>query len=173
MVFNAEDEKSLRNFMAEQDDRYTAIFKELIDLKEDLKSKERVAENERNRIDAWEEAYTTPIKERINYLEGSLKGMYAEELEENPKAKINTPYGKVTKRTGLKYDWFDENAVMASLKDIEPKLVLSKTTYSIDKTAFKKICAVADTGAVVINGEIIEGVTAGRETSFKVEVQEG
>lgn len=164
-----ENEKSLASFKADEDSEYVKMFKELMDLKDDLTEKQRTAENERQRINQWEEAYTEPIKSRISYLETQVKNKYMQELAENPKAKVNTPWGKVTKRTTTDYDYGDEAELIKAVKDIAPELVKTKTTESLNKVEFKKMAEVTETGVVCLFGEIVDGVKAEKKTSYKVE----
>lgn len=164
-----ENEKSLRAFKAEDDNEYVAMFKELMDLKDDLEEKQKTAVNERKRINQWEETYTEPLKSRINFIETQIKNKYQQELAENPKAKVNTPWGKVSKRTTTTYDYGDEKELIVKIKDIAPELVKVKTEESLNKVEFKKMAQVTETGSVCLFGEIVDGVTAEKTTSYKVE----
>ena len=164
-----ENEKSLRDFKTEDDNEYVKMFKELMDLKDDLEEKQRTAENERERINRWEEAYTEPLKSRISFIETQIKNKYQQELAENPKAKVNTPWGKVSKRTTTTYDYGDEKELIATVKDIAPELIKVKTEESLNKVEFKKMAQVTETGRVCLFGEIVDGVKAEKTTSYKVE----
>ncbi len=165
-----ENEKSLRAFKAEDDNEYVAMFKELMDLKDDLEEKQKTAENERKRINQLEEAYTEPLKSRISFIETQIKNKYQQELAENPKAKVNTPWGKVSKRTTTTYDYGDEKELISKIKDIAPELVKVKTEESLNKVEFKKMAQVTETGSVCLFDEIVDGVKAEKTTSYKVEV---
>lgn len=165
-----ETERSLKNFKTENDDEFTKMFKELIDLKDDLEEKQKTAEAERSRIDLWEQTYSEPIKNRISYIEEQIKNKYAQELAENPKFKINNPWGKVTKRTTTNYDYGDEKELVKQLEETAPEFVKTKTEKSINKTELKKVVQVTETGAVCLFGEVLGNAHAEKVTKFNVEV---
>lgn len=166
-----DEEKSCLLYGLEDDGDYISIFKEMIDVKDEIEKYKRIADNERERIRTWEEAYTEGLKNKWVFLENKILSKFKEDFERDPKTKINTPYGKITKRTTTKYFYEKTDAeIIEQLKDIKPELVKTTVEESYNKADLKKVAEVTESGAVCIDGEIIDGITASKVTDMKVEV---
>ena len=145
-------------------------FKALAARKDELAQTKAYRDAEVKKIEDWYAGIEENVSKEIESIENELKSYYAAMLEENPKAKLNTPYGKVTKRTEKKWAWGSD--LVKVLKERElGEYIRTKVTEEADKVAIKKAFAVREDGAVVDpNGEVLENVTVSAETSYKVEV---
>ena len=145
-------------------------FKALAARKDELAQTKAYRDAEVKKIEDWYAGIEENVSKEIESIENELKNYYAAMLEENPKAKLNTPYGKVTKRTEKKWAWGAD--LVKVLKERElGEYIRTKVTEEADKVAIKKAFVVREDGAVVDpNGEVLENVTVSAETSYKVEV---
>lgn len=147
-------------------------FKKIDALNARIKEKQDLAEAEKERIAAWLEAETKSDQQSIEYFEHILVEYYQELRAADPKAKLSTPYGKVTSRKKQPSWEFDADQTLEYFKQNNPELVEVKESFN--KTKAKKVFKpiLNEQGHVVDeNGEIVEFVKAVPQgDSFTVKV---
>ena len=145
-------------------------FKALAARKDELAQTKTYRDAEVKKIEDWYAGIEENVSKEIESIENELKSYYAAMLEENPKAKLNTPYGKVMKRTEKTWALGAELVKVRKERELG-EYIRTKVTEEADKVAIKRVFAVREDGAVVDpNGEVLENVTVSAETSYKVEV---
>ena len=132
-------------------------FRKMAALNAKTAEKEELAAAEQERIRTWLENGTKADKESIQYFEKLLIDYYTLLRELDPKAKLTTPYGKVTSRK-LQPKWeFEEDQAIEYFKQNHPEIVKIVTTVTFNKTDAKKLLSFTEDGIVADeNGEIIE-----------------
>ena len=147
-------------------------FKKINALNARITEKKQLAEAEIERINSWLESETKADQQSIEYFEHILVEYYQELRADDPKAKLSTPYGKVTSRKKQPSWEFDDAATLEYFKANKPELIEVKESFN--KTQAKKVFKpVLDaTGSVVDeNGEIVGFVKAVPQgDSFSVKV---
>ena len=134
---------------------------------EELKS---YANSEKQRIDDWLELESGPLKADKAFFENALTLYYQKLREEDPRAKLSTPYGKVTSRRSKKYNWGDDDKLIAWLKDHEGAgYIRIKTTEAPAKADIKKDFTVADGLLISPQGEVVAGVAVTDEITYNVD----
>jgi Bacteriophage Mu Gam like protein. len=150
-------------------------FRKLKAYKAKEKEIEEVAQNERDRIDAWEEEEKKKIQDSIKFFQGLINEYHMKLLAEDPKAKtLSTPYGKSKARTvKAQPEKADENAILQHVLNngmdeyIKPTLKWGefKKNLKLVEVDGKKV-------VVDENGQIVPGVIVKpEETKFTVEVE--
>lgn len=136
-------------------------FKRIADANKKIHDVDDYVQREIDRIKAWADKEKAPHINTKEFFEAHLEN-YMRSLPDGE--KLSTPYGRVTKRTAPKWRWDDEKAL-----EWAKKAGYIRTTESVDKNAIKKAVVVAEDGAVVsTGGEVVPGVTAKKETTYKV-----
>lgn len=125
-----------------------------------------IAEKEISTVTTWmnkEIEQYSKEKEFFNYL---LQEFYRTEKAKDKKFKLSTPYGKVTSKTGDKYFYDDEKAIIeyCDLNNIQA----IKVKKELDKPSFKKACA---GGINQETGEVIPGVRVEKTETITVKVE--
>ncbi|CAG9702660.1 conserved hypothetical protein [Clostridium neonatale] len=112
-----------------------------------------IADEERARIDLWEQQEIKQYEADREYFEGLLSAYYVEERTKDKKFKLSTPYGKVSSRKTEKYIYEDEQAIKdyCNVNEIDAIRVKEE----LDKAAFKKLCK---GGINQETGEVVPGV---------------
>lgn len=115
------------------------------------------ADLEIDRIREWKDKETAANYDSINFFKANL-GFYLERLrEEDPKARVKTPYGTVSTRN-KQPSWEFTEASVEELERLE-LTDLVRVKKEVDKTALKKSVTVLENGSVVTDdGEILESV---------------
>lgn len=132
-------------------------FKKIKENEEVIEQNEQFATNEKEKIDRWLESENATHKESINFFEGLLTEYYMELKQEDPKAKISTPYGKVTSRKRQPKYIFDDNKVLDYLEKENPDLITISKKYN--KNEIKKILNLTDDYQPVDeNGQLVDFV---------------
>ena len=145
-------------------------FRKMAALNAKIAEKEELAAAEQERIRTWLESGTKSDRESIHFFEKLLTDYYITLRVEDPKAKLTTPYGKVTSRR-LQPKWeFEEEKAIEYFKQNHPEIVRVVTTTSFNKTDAKKLFNITAEGIVVDeNGEIVEFAKATpQECSYTV-----
>lgn len=164
----------------ERDERFTIdskekaawAFRKLAELNAAISENESFANAEIDRVKAWLDKENESLLHEKEYFDHLLIDYTKRTKEDDPKAKVSTPWGSVKTRTARKYIWKDDD-VMEWAKESGAQYVKEKVTYSLDKAALKKDCNVTEEGDLVdANGEIVPGVKAPYETTYTVEVKE-
>ncbi|MFI3131990.1 host-nuclease inhibitor Gam family protein [Mammaliicoccus sciuri] len=130
----------------------------------------KVAENEIEKIKAWEESELNRYEGSKDYLQSLLVEYYKAEKEKDPKFKLSTPYGKVTSRKGTqKWEIPNKTMFIQTLKE-RGFNDLVRIKEEINLADLKKQFHVTEDGRVIdSNGEIIEGTyVIDNPTSYSV-----
>ena len=70
-----------------------------------------IAEKEIQKIKVWQDEVNRELDQKIKYYEEVLLEFYKKQQEINPKYKLDTPYGKVTKRKSKKWSYNEESII--------------------------------------------------------------
>lgn len=125
---------------------------------------------ELERLSNWYKEQTQGLAEAIESIENHLKTMFERMIEDNPKAKLSTPYGKVTKRTNTKWTWNDDK-LLQGLKDKGlTEFVKVETKESPMKAEIKKAFTVDGGKIIDPNGEVFDLAEVSEETTYSVKV---
>lgn len=149
-------------FVVDDLEKANWAFKKISALSSRIKEKEDLAAIERERIATWLEKETISDKQSIDYFNSLLSGYYRELRRTDPKAKLTTPYGKVTSRKMQpKWEFNEEEAILYFKNNDMNELVTVKE--SIDKTKAKKVFNIVQSEnqvkVVDENGEVVNFAT--------------
>lgn len=186
-IIGIEEELNLTEVLAYNEDKERFVvdsvkkadwcFKKLHDLNNKIEEKEEMAdshikrlESEIERLKEWKAKECRPFFDSQLLLEDLLKTYYIGLREADPKAKLSTPYGKVTSRKGSDKWEYDDERVMAYLKENE-LYGLIRTKYEVNKELLKKNVQVINGRAIDGDGQVIDGITVTHQPdSIKIEV---
>lgn len=76
---------------------------------------------------------------------------------------------KSQKKTIKKW-FYDDNTLINVLRDIKPELIKQK--LEVDKVGLKKHCEVTDDGEILLNDEILSGITIEPIDSISIKLEE-
>lgn len=147
-------------------------LRKIREYKESILEKEELAKAEKERIDNWLVNETKNDLINIEYFNGLLVKYYKELKKSDPKAKINTPYGKVAARKTKKWNYKNEEEFLEYLTS-NGHNNLVRVKKEIDKTKIKKEFVTQD--GVVVNkntGEILPYIDVVEEENISVKVDE-
>lgn len=132
-------------------------FRKIKENEEAIEKNEQFANNEKEKIDHWLNQENERYHQSVEYFEAILTEYYRELRQEDPKARLSTPYGKVTSRKRQPKYIFDDNKVLDYLENEKPDLITVTKKYN--KTEVKKILNLTDDYQPVDdNGEIVDFV---------------
>lgn len=158
--------EELEGFKITNIDEANWAFRKIRALKEEVKETNLLADKEKERIENWREKEIKTSIDNIEYFEGILTEYYMKLRSENPKAKLNTPYGKVTSRKNKKYNWINEEGLIKYLKENNKKLI--RVREEINKIEFKKVYK---NGVNEETGEVLPGIEIKEEETILVKVE--
>ncbi|WP_243447905.1 host-nuclease inhibitor Gam family protein [Clostridium tetani] len=158
--------EELEGFKITNIDEANWAFRKIRALKEEVKETNLLADKEIERIENWREKEIKTSIDNIQYFEGILTEYYMKLRSEDPKAKLNTPYGKVTSRKNKKYNWINEEGLIKYLKENNKKLI--RVREEINKIEFKKVYK---NGVNEETGEVIPGIEIKEEETISVKVE--
>lgn len=158
--------EELEGFKITNIDEANWAFRKIRALKEEVKETNLLADKEIERINSWREKETKVSIDNIEYFQGILTEYYMKLRNENPKAKLNTPYGKVTSRKSKKYNWINEEELLKYLKENNTKLI--RVREEINKIEFKKVYK---NGVNEETGEVLPGIEIKEEESILIKVE--
>ncbi|ENK0837084.1 host-nuclease inhibitor Gam family protein [Clostridium botulinum] len=147
-------------------------LRKIKECKESILEKEELAKAEKERIEEWLNNETKSDLASIEYFNGLLVEYYKELKQKDPKAKISTPYGKVTSRKNKKWNYKNENEFLEYLTSNGYNNLI-RVKKEIDKAKIKKEFSIKDD--VVINketGEILPFIDVVEEENINVKVDE-
>lgn len=156
--FSEEEEGQKDVFVIDDLEKANWAFKKINALNARINEKKELAEAEQRRIRNWLDNETKNDFESVEYFEGLLTAYYKQLRQQDPKAKLTTPYGKVTSRKRQPAWNWDENKAIEYLKANAPQVLQEKITFS--KTEAKKLFTPIETeeGYRLIdeNGELVD-----------------
>ena len=124
-----------------------------------------IAEKEIQKIRAWEDEVNSELDQKVKYYEEVLIEFYKKQQELNPKYKLDTPYGKVTKRKSKKWS-YDEEAIIEFLEE-NMYIDMINIEKSIKKNDIKKAFP---EGIDASSGQVIDGITITEETNYNIKL---
>ena len=124
-----------------------------------------IAEKEIQKIRAWEGEVNSELDQKVKYYEEVLIEFYKKQQEVNPKYKLDTPYGKVTKRKSKKWS-YDEEAIIEFLEE-NMYIDMINIEKSIKKNDIKKAFP---EGIDTSSGQVIDGITIVEETNYNIKL---
>lgn len=122
-----------------------------------------LAGKEKERIDSWEKAETKNAQDSIAYFESLLSDYYIRLKQQDPKAKVSTPYGKISSRKSAKWNYNNEDELLSYLKENDASLV--KIKESVDKAKLK---GKYKDGVDLETGEVLPGVSISTEETIQI-----
>lgn len=143
----------------------TSIMKKVRFIKNLIEENSKVANLEISKIKEWEDSENRVLIEKMSHYENILIEYFKQELEKNPKFKLSTPYGKVTKRANTKWI-YDEEEILQYLEEnnITNLINISK---SIKKSELKKLYP---NGIDIETGEVISVITILNENNYSIKL---
>ncbi|MEY8001556.1 host-nuclease inhibitor Gam family protein [Clostridium sp. Mt-5] len=138
-------------------------FRKIRALKEKINNTKVLADKERERINDWETSETKSAKDSIAYFESLLSDYYIRLKQKDPKAKVSTPYGKISSRKSAKWNYNNEDELLSYLKENDAALV--KIKENIDKAELKKKYK---GGVDPETGELLPGVLISTEETIQI-----
>lgn len=124
-----------------------------------------IAEKEIQKIRVWEYEVNSELDQKVKYYEEVLIEFYKKQQEINPKYKLDTPYGKVTKRKSKKWS-YDEEAIIEFLEE-NMYIDMINIEKSIKKNDIKKAFP---EGIDTSSGQVIDGITITEETNYNIKL---
>lgn len=140
-------------------------FRKLTALQAKKNENNQLADAEIQRIQAWRDKENKSIDDNIAYFEGLVTEYYRELKQADPKAKLTTPYGKVSSRKTQKWIYNDEK-LMEFLKT-NGFTDLIKIKEEVNKADLKKVFK---NGVNQTTGEVLDGVEIFEEESISVKI---
>lgn len=151
-------------------------FRKLKAIEDKKREIKYLADKEKQRIIEWEKEELKAFKSSTDYFEMLLEDYYRQLREVDSKAKLSTPYGKVTSRKQQPKWNCEEDKTIEWLSNNNKDLIRVKK--EIDKAELKKVYKiagnnVAGNNVVTEDGEIVEGVSIEeREDTISIKVVE-
>lgn len=152
-------------FKVENIDQVNWCFRKLRALKAKINETKELAVKEKERIDEWEKSESKSADNSIAFFEGLLSEYFVKLRQADPKAKVSTPYGKISSRKSTKWNYTDEGELLSYLKENDATLV--KIKESVDRTELKKKYK---DGIDKETGEILPGVSVAKEENISIKV---
>ncbi|NFM26201.1 hypothetical protein FDB84_17610 [Clostridium sporogenes] len=147
-------------------------LRKIKECKESILEKEELAKAEKERIDKWLLDESKGDLTTLEYFNGLLVEYYKELKQKDSKAKITTPYGKVTSRKNKKWSYGNEEKLLKYL-DSNGYKNLIRTKQEINKTGLKESFLIKD--GIVLDkntGEVIPEISIVEEENINVKVEE-
>ncbi|AJA42626.1 hypothetical protein phiCT9441A_13 (endogenous virus) [Clostridium phage phiCT9441A] len=159
--------EEVQGFKITNIDEANWAFRKIRALQEEVRETNLLAYKEKERIENWREKEIKTSMDNIEYFQGILTEYYMKLRSENPKAKLNTPYGKVTSRKSKKWNYQNEEEILKYLKENEYSDLI-KVKEDINKAELKKMFK---DGVNKETGEVLPGLEIKEEESISVKVE--
>ena len=124
----------------------------------ELERKKNLVKEEVDRLKSWLDREQEKIEKKQAFLSQSLSGYLYQLRRDDPKAKIDTPFGTVTTRKTPAKWTYDDETVIKFLHDAEMDEFI-RVKEEVEKTPLKKALKVVDGKAYTEAGEEVEGIT--------------
>ncbi|WP_461614341.1 host-nuclease inhibitor Gam family protein [Clostridium sp. Marseille-QA1073] len=155
-----------RGFEVNGIDGVNWCFRKIRALKEKKEEIDRIANEELSRITTWRDKENEGIDNSIEYFEGLITEYYLKIKREDPKAKLSTPYGKVTSRKNSKWNYNEDEVKQWCKSSGHTELIRLKE--ELDKSTLKKTFK---DGVDTETGEVIPGISIVEEESISIKVE--
>lgn len=160
-----EDARS-EGFSIDNEDKLIWAFKKLKASKSESEKINEIATAQVNKIEHWKKSQLEKTDSSINYFTGLITSYYRNLLEENPKAKCSTPFGKASKRKVTTWNYPDDISLLAICKEYAPSALAVKET--VNKSELKKALNASNGVVFTSDGEIVEGITVSEDINITV-----
>ena len=124
-----------------------------------------IADKEIQKIKLWQDEANSELDKKIKYYEEVLLEFFKQQQELNPKYKLDTPYGKVTKRKSKKWS-YDEEAIIEFLEE-NMYIDMINIEKSIKKNDIKKAFP---EGIDKSTGLVIDGISIVDEVNYNIKL---
>ena len=124
-----------------------------------------IAEKEIQKIKLWQDEANSELDKKIKYYEEVLLEFFKQQQELNPKYKLDTPYGKLTKRKSKKWS-YDEEAIIEFLEE-NMYIDMINIEKSIKKNDIKKAFP---EGIDKSTGQVIDGISIVEEVNYNIKL---
>lgn len=124
-----------------------------------------IAEKEIQKIKAWQDEANAELDQKVKYYEEVLIEFYKKQQKVNHKYKLDTPYGKVTKRKSKKWS-YDEETIIEFLEE-NMYINMINIEKSIKKNDIKKAFP---EGIDTSSGQVIDGITITEEVNYNIKL---
>ncbi len=153
-----EDKEETQGWIIDDDVNAGWALRQYSLLDAELERKKNLAKEEQERIKAWLDQEQEKIEKKQALLSQSLSGYLYQLRRDDPKAKIDTPFGTVTTRKTPAKWTYDDETVIKFLHDAEMNEFI-RVKEEVEKTPLKKALKVVDGKAYTEAGEEVEGIT--------------
>lgn len=160
-------EEQITRFKVDSIESANWCFRKIRALNEKIAETNKLAEAEIDRINAWRKQENERAERAINYFEGLLTEYYIQLKAQDPKAKLSTPYGKITSRKSKKWLYKNEDETKKWLKD-NGYIELIRVKEELDKANLKKIFK---DGIDSSTGEVVPGIAITEEENILIKVE--
>lgn len=153
-----EKEDQAQAFVIDDDKKASWALKKykLLEIEEDRKAK--LVKDEIERLKLWLENEQGKIDKKKGFFEQMLGAYLMDLRKDDPKAKVDTPYGTVSTRKNPDKWIYEDQAVIKFLHDAEMNEFI-RVKEEIDKTSLKKALKVLDGKAYTEAGEEVQGIS--------------
>lgn len=151
------DETNAVTFMVDDDKKAGWALRQYSVLEHELTRKKDLVKDEIERLKSWLELEQEKIEKRKAFLSQHLDAYLYQLRLDNPKAKIDTPYGTVTTRKSPAKFVYEDDKVIKFLHDADMTDFI-RVKEEIDKTPLKKVLTVKDGRAYTEAGEEVDGI---------------
>lgn len=124
-----------------------------------------IAEKEIQKIKLWQDEANSELDKKIKYYEEVLLEFFKQQQELNPKYKLDTPYGKVTKRKSKKWS-YDQESIIEFLEE-NMYIDMINIEKSIKKNDIKKAFP---EGIDKSTGQVIDGISIVDEVNYNIKL---
>lgn len=155
---NEKGENQATTFMVDDDKKAGWALRQYKLLESELARKKELVKDEIERLKSWLDIEQEKIEKRKAFLSQHLDAYLYQLRLDNPKAKIDTPYGTVTTRKSPAKFIYEDDKVLKFLHDADMTDFI-RTKEEIDKTPLKKVLTVQDGKAYTEAGEEVDGIT--------------
>jgi len=125
--------------------------------KKQMEENEQLAKAEIQRIQEWLQKENEKAQKSIQFFEYLIGEYLTEERKKDPKFRLSTPYGKATFRKQQPKWIYDDEKLLAFLKQ-SGRHQFIRVKEEVNKADLKKAVKVAGNVVVDENGEVIEGI---------------
>jgi phage host-nuclease inhibitor protein Gam len=126
--------------------------------KKQMEENEKLAKAEIERIQEWLQKENEKAQRSIQFFEYLIGEYLAEQRKKDSKFRLSTPYGKATFRKQQPKWIYDDEKLLAFLKQ-SGKHQFIRIKEEVNKADLKKAVKVVGNVVVDENGEVIEGIT--------------
>jgi hypothetical protein len=149
----------------------TWALRKLAALRKQVAANNAIAEGEANRIAAWLAAVNEPLKKQVQFVEGILNGYALYERASNDRKTIVLPYGKLaTRPVADKWEVVDPDAFVKWAQENKHPELVKTTTKPEALTVIKSALDTTDTGDVILDGELVPGVSFTKSDDVTVNI---